>query len=444
MQNSVQEMKSSDQENFDFVDMSDDGNTRSKRSATTCTESTVADESQSNGDDFGTFEGPEKTMEVVFRSGKGIADGLRTLSRKQIDFLCEKAKCSILTSVSNNHMDAYVLSESSLFVYRHKLIMKTCGTTTLLRCLSSLLEFADAIGMELTWVGYSRKNLLFPSAQLWPHSNFGDEIHYIKTHEKLQSRLNGSGHILGPITGDHWFVYVADHSPSTPSEELRPCEDEVSVDVKECQEPSNERTINLMMFDMPEEVCNVFFQKNCATGKEMTLKSGIMNLCPGAQIDETAFEPCGYSMNAILHDTYSTIHVTPQAECSYASFETNTCVSNYLPLVRNALIVFRPKRFVMTMFGDTFGLDSLSSLPTDARSICLPGLGNYSRTSMSSTKVDMDLGCLMACYTFDSEPKRLTLSNSHGSKLSLGYIANSGTKESIGGNGNRERGHTVV
>ena len=44
--------------------------------------------------------------------------------------------------------------------------MKTCGTTTLLRCLSSLLQFADVLGMELTWVGYSRKNLLFPNAQV--------------------------------------------------------------------------------------------------------------------------------------------------------------------------------------------------------------------------------------------------------------------------------------
>lgn len=66
--------------------------------------------------------------------------------------------------------------------------------------------------MELTWVGYSRKNLQNPSAQLWPHSNFDDEIRYIDTHKQLQNRLRGSGHILGPVTGDHWFVYVADHS----------------------------------------------------------------------------------------------------------------------------------------------------------------------------------------------------------------------------------------
>lgn len=440
MQNSVHEMKFSE-ENENFYSASADSVTRTE-SLCTQSESTVLHNTHENNCD--NFEGPEKTMEVVFRSGKGIADGLRTLSRQQINFLCEQAKCSILTKVSNNYMDAYVLSESSLFIYRHRLIMKTCGTTTLLRCLSSLMEYADAIGMELTWVGYSRKNLLFPSAQLWPHSSFGDEIDYIKTHPKLQLRLNGTGHILGPITGDHWFVYVADHSLPPKSE----IPDTLSSNTsEECQVPSNERTINLMMFDMPEEVCNVFFQKNCANAKEMTSKSGIFNLCPGALIDETAFEPCGYSMNAIIHDTYSTIHVTPQPNCSYASFETNSCVSNYLPLVRNALIVFRPQRFVMTMFGDQCAVDGMSSLPTDARGICLPGLGNYSRTSMSSTQIDNDLCCLMACYTLDLESNARASPFCHSEKvkgpLGFGKITNGGMGKTTLVE-YRERGHSVV
>jgi S-adenosylmethionine decarboxylase len=126
----------------------------------------------------GCFEGPEKTMEVCFIPGIGDADGLRKLTRKQLDFLCTEAKCSILSKISSSYMDAYVLSESSLFIYKHRYIMKTCGTTTLLHCLDSLLRFADELKMELMWVGYSRKNLLFPTQQAWPHSNFGDEIEF--------------------------------------------------------------------------------------------------------------------------------------------------------------------------------------------------------------------------------------------------------------------------
>jgi len=407
-------------------------------------ESTAAasaeEEEQYNG---GSFEGPEKTLEVVFRTGTGAKEGLRSLTRPQLDRLCTLAKCTILSSISSGYMDAYVLSESSLFVYRHRFIMKTCGTTTLLRCLSTLLEFADALGMELTWVGYSRKNLNFPNAQLWPHSNFGQEINYIDSHSKLQERLRGSGYILGPVTGDHWFVYVADLDPqmiqlgaslgnesgegsasrtspvpSPPSsspvassspvngESVRAVAAPLTRSVNSSNEPSMERTINMMMFDMAPEVGEIFYKKNCQTGREMTIKSGIAHLCPGATIDETAFTPCGYSMNAVLHDAYYTIHITPEPQCSYVSFETNTCLRTYTALIRNVLGVFRPKRFVLTMFGDEEGIRSIPELPFDSKSIFLPGNGSYNRTSLSSTKVESDLCCMMACYSF-SEFKSL-------------------------------------
>lgn len=116
----------------------DEGNLSSNNSITDGENPTAGVDSSSRHTDVddedcvGYFEGPEKTMEVVFRSDRGVSEGLRALSRQKIDHLCMKAKCTILSQISNSHMDAYVLSESSLFVYRHRLIMKTCGTTTLL------------------------------------------------------------------------------------------------------------------------------------------------------------------------------------------------------------------------------------------------------------------------------------------------------------------------
>lgn len=344
----------------------------------------------------GCFEGPEKTMEVVFRPEEGHELGLRALTREQLDFLCTKARCTILHAISNQHMDAYVLSESSLFVYKHRLIMKTCGTTTLLRCLGSLLEFADGLGMVLEWVGYSRKNLNFPTAQAWPHSSFPDEMQYLTTHKRLQNRLKGTGHILGPVTGDHWYVYVADHSkalgiPRSPSPNRLPS-----------LGPGCERTINMMMFDMAPEVGQIFYLEKTPSAVEMTKRAGIQFLCPGAQIDEEAFTPCGYSMNAILHGSYSTIHITPEPECSYASFETNTPLDSYEALVRNVLSAFRPARFVLTLLGDEDAIDAMQKLPTKEKTVKVSGWGLYQRTAASSARVDADLACLMACYSLVS------------------------------------------
>jgi S-adenosylmethionine decarboxylase len=266
------------------------------------------------------------------------------------------------------------------------MVLKTCGTTTLLKCLALLLQMTKELGMELEWVGYSRKNYTFPGDQMWPHSSFHDEMGYLKSHAHLSARLNGSGHILGPLTGDHWFVYVAD----------------------QCRRPSylcNDRTINIMMFDMHPSVAQLFFKSECPTAHEMTKRTGICDLVPGATIDDFAFEPCGYSMNAILHGNYSTIHVTPEQVCSYASFETNAPLQSYTSTVRNTLNVFKPRRFVMTMFADDAGLKELAEKPFELQTIYVPHMGNYVRSNVSSTRLEVDTICIMANYVLcDAEP----------------------------------------
>ncbi len=330
---------------------------------------------------------PEKTLEVCFKPGVGHPRGCRELTRQQLDVLCKQARCTILNQISNQYQDAYVLSESSLFVWPFKMMLKTCGTTTLLRCLPRLLEYTSLLGLELEWVGYSRKNYSFPGDQFFPHSSFDQELAYLKSHSKLSAKLNGSGYVLGPLTGDHFYVYVAD----------------------QCQRPSYEchdRVLNIMMFDMDPDAASVFFGGGDA--KEMTAKAGIADLVPGATIDAFAFDPCGYSMNAITYGNYATIHVTPEAECSYASFETNTPLKSYDSLINNVLRVFRPKRFVLTMMADDAAVVEMESnkqrLPFERSKTLVPGLGLYIRCSSSSTTFEKDYRCFMGTWVREEGP----------------------------------------
>jgi hypothetical protein len=223
----------------------------------------------------------------------------------------------------------------------------------------------------------------------------------------------------------------------------------VSTDASDDGNAMRDRTLNMMMFGLDPDVCKIFMKANVETGKEMTKKSGISELCPGATIDETAFTPCGYSMNAILHDCYFTTHITPEESCSYASFETNSVLANYSPLVRNALKVFRPQRFVLTMFGHDSDVRSMHELPTDLRRIELPGVGNFVRTSLSSTKVATDELCLMACYCVEesaSVPLKLRRMDSYSSIADQGSeTLGSPRSESISGGGgyNRKRAYSM-
>jgi len=321
---------------------------------------------------------------VCFNPQSGSALGCRELGRPELDTICRSAKCTILSKICNGYMDAYILSESSLFVYPHKIVIKTCGTTTLLRCVENILNFAAARCLELEWLGYSRKNYTFPGDQLYPHSNFDEERSYLQSHSHLNERLDGSGYVLGPMTGDHWFVFVAD----------------------KCDRPSylsTDRVLNIMMFDFDQGCAQNFYKENCPTGRDMTEKSGIISLVPGAIIDDHAFDPCGYSMNAILFDSYATMHITPEPACSYASYETNQSLRSYTSLIKNVLSIFKPKRFVITMWADEAGVSAMSENPCDLKRISMPSKTNYIRTSVSSTKIEGETCCLLSNWCLEAE-----------------------------------------
>jgi S-adenosylmethionine decarboxylase len=382
----------------------------------------------------GMFEGPEKTLEIVFRriedehydtsigevegvpphSANSVDDGiiprvgLRRLERADFDLICGRARCTILSCISNRYMDAYVLSESSLFIYPYMLVLKTCGTTTLLRCIATVIELGRRIGLEIDWVGYSRKNFNFPGDQAFPHQSFHQELDYLYSHRNLCERLDGNGYTLGPVNGDHWFVFVADQTIRA-----------------KALDQDTDRVLNIMMFDIDESVSKKFMYDEYPTNvegetkeeeverisREQTFVSGISNLCPGAVIDPRAFEPCGYSMNAILFRSYTTVHITPESGSSYASFETNQKVASYKALISNVVRNFRPKRFVMTLMADEGGLKQVKDNPlTDSgvhAKIVVPSTDKggtpmvYKRSSLASIKMEEDCCCMMGNWVLE-------------------------------------------
>lgn len=112
------------------------------------------------------FEGSEKRVEIDFYIANASKAGLRALGRPQLDELMGLAACTIVSSRTNDHLDAYVLSESSLFVYPTKWVLKTCGTTKLLNAVPRLLEMAAELGLEPRRCKYSRASYLFPEQQV--------------------------------------------------------------------------------------------------------------------------------------------------------------------------------------------------------------------------------------------------------------------------------------
>lgn len=264
------------------------------------------------------FEGPEKKLEIILARP---APELRSNADGRWDAVVHASGAEIVSRISSPCMDAYLLSESSLFVWNDRVLMITCGRTTLVKAVPQL---AETIGRDrIAFFFYERKNLMYPQLQA---SDFEADV------AGLEPYFKGKSYRLGPANHDHVHIFYASAAdqgmPLSPEEE----EDE---------------TLELLMHDLDPNVLKAFIPNPGEKPSDMEARTGIDRLYPDMEMDRFVFEPYGYSMNAISGEHYATIHVTPEESGSYASFETNVAESDYRDRIGQILDIFRPGRFTL-------------------------------------------------------------------------------------------------
>ncbi|KAF6364035.1 adenosylmethionine decarboxylase 1 [Rhinolophus ferrumequinum] len=269
------------------------------------------------------FEGTEKLLEVWFSrqqpdANQGSGD-LRTIPRSEWDILLKDVQCSIISVTKTDKQEAYVLSESSMFVSKRRFILKTCGTTLLLKALVPLLKLArDYSGFDsIQSFFYSRKNFMKPSHQGYPHRNFQEEIEFLNA-----IFPNGAAYCMGRMNSDCWYLYTLDFPES-----------------RVISQP--DQTLEILMSELDPAVMDQFYMKDGVTAKDVTRVSIFSNSGSGWGLNYR-----GYQQNG----TYWTIHITPEPEFSYVSFETNLSQTSYDDLIRKVVEVFKPGKFVTTLF----------------------------------------------------------------------------------------------
>ena len=387
--------------------------------------------------------------------------------------MLDLVNCKVLSVVESELVDAYLLSESSMFVFPHKLILKTCGTTTLLRGLPRILEiaalaagFPHSVADQTLGTGtaarpyrvfYSRKNFLFPDRQHGPHRSWRDEV---KSLDKLF--LGGSAYMIGKMNGEHWYLYLTEPNtiltpPATPernkteTKSLKLTESETCFTACGAYNDDQDETLEVLMTDLEPESANRFYLDHASavaegryyqelhaarndaeahmgdinsiksngihckaaklsTGRLKTIdenndvfsntssdpadlmdsdsemltfpeeltteghalgtvvseSSGLADVYPtskypDARIDAYLFTPCGFSANGVIPAPngpdathYFTVHVTPEPNCSYASFETNVPSKQTgretADVIEQVVNIFKPGRFSVTLF----------------------------------------------------------------------------------------------
>ncbi|CAI6295817.1 unnamed protein product [Periconia digitata] len=445
---------------------------------------TINKEATIDLDSTNAFEGPEKLLEVWFSSsandlpGRAGPLGLKAVSADVWKEMLDLVNCKVLSVIESEHVDAYLLSESSMFVFPHKVVLKTCGTTTLLWGISRLLEIAaldagfphveqsassGAAAATPYRVFYSRKNYLYPDQQRGPHRSWRDEVRYLD-----QRFQGGSAYMIGKMNGEHWYLYITgpDTSltpPATPDREVPETETKfVSHPQRMLPEQKTDEegdeTLEILMTDLDEKNARQFYLEDASavaegrylqkarearksaitslgsipeeekkngkigdsailnpaatvsddsfdvfeqtssdhsgfnsdeepltfpeelTTEGHTLGTVVSESCgladvyptskyPEARIDSYLFTPCGFSANGVVpaptgavNETkkgsgathYFTVHVTPEPQCSYASFETNVPAHQSgretADIVEHVVGIFKPGRFSVTLF----------------------------------------------------------------------------------------------
>ncbi|KAK1224222.1 spermidine resistance protein [Marasmius sp. AFHP31] len=342
------------------------------------------------------FEGPEKLLEIWFApSPDAVPDasnpvdgrtGLRKIPSSVWDEMLSIVRCQVLSSVTGDEIDAYLLSESSLFVSPHRLILKTCGTTLNLLGLPRILEIASTHA-NMTSVYrcfYSRKSFMFPERQQGPHKDWAQEVDFLDGIFK-----NGSAYTIGKVNGDHWLLYITGIFDE-------PLYSNISIPPSPSTGEFPDFTIEILMSDISPRIRDPFSSYSdsssssetpSAHAQELSKTLGITDIFPShlTTLDAYSFSPCGYSSNALIKwgedpsfrpspsesngarrvgEGYYTIHVTPEEGWSYASFECNVPLpTSYVPsssdsktmpdlktLVQRVVSIFRPSRLSVTLF----------------------------------------------------------------------------------------------
>ncbi|KAI9765303.1 MAG: spermidine resistance protein [Geoglossum simile] len=474
---------------------------------------TINHEATLDLDSTNAFEGPEKLLEVWFCPSpeeipvSTARNGLKAVSAGAWKEMLDLVNCKVLSIVESECVDAYLLSESSMFIFPHKLILKTCGTTTLLCGLPRILEIAalsagfphvqpnllkgiPAVATPYR-IFYSRKNFLFPDRQHHPHRSWRDEVKFL---DKMF--LRGSAYMIGKMNGDHWYLYITDPGttltpPATPEPDqasrvetetrlLTMPADMAAADTMGPDQGPDE-TLEVLMTDLDPENAKQFYLENAsavaegqfyqrahqsrrsgdescnglngnglgsrvgayvnghnqaafdifsntgsdnseftsnaedqypeeltteghALGTVVSESCGLSEVYPSSQypdarIDAYLFTPCGFSANGVIpafeggrddgSTYYFTVHVTPEPNCSYASFETN--VPSRKPgretadIVEQVVRIFRPGRFSVTLFEAKVG---------DYERGCGVSTTEYKATEMSPAKRSARMDCI--------------------------------------------------
>lgn len=249
------------------------------------------------------YEGTEKRLLICTNNLD-----LLTIADSFWHQLVAQSGAEILSCIQNSSIKAYLLSESSLFIWQDKLLLITCGNTKLV---NAALFIQKRFGkQQISSLVFQRHQALKPHLQ---PSNFKQDILLLEKLFKGQQQ-----HWRDDYQGDLFlFGDITQHTMPTQGIYM----------------------LHGLRGELAEDL-----QKNALSKTIILKKLKLESFFNGLTIDHFSFNPKGYSLNALCGEDYLTIHLTPEQLSTYLSIETSFSDSQCIDFINHLQQLFSPER----------------------------------------------------------------------------------------------------
>ena len=255
------------------------------------------------------YEGTEKRLQITTEE----IDLLQFPESFWQEMLAQ-AGAFILSKIKNKQVNAYLLSESSLFIWQNKLLLITCGNTHLVK---AALFFQKKIGKE------NISSLLFHRHQ--PYQPTLQKSDFKQDYQLLKKQFQGKTmHWSGKYQGDLFFF------------------GEIKAEFTKCQQI-------LMLHGLSGSLAQRLQTGEIST-EQIEQALALTQFFPQLTVDQFSFKPKGYSLNAIFAGDYLTIHITPEKQSTYLSLESSFSAQQIQPYLTHLKTLFKAQQSNLMSF----------------------------------------------------------------------------------------------
>ncbi|EZG43626.1 S-adenosylmethionine decarboxylase [Gregarina niphandrodes] len=363
------------------------------------------------------FEGVEKRLVIQFArvhedealpfgewSDEGLVKSPLSMSAAEWQSVLNEACCEVVSEVSQTNRSTgevtrvYLLSESTLTVWKQGFLLKTCGRTTPFLALKAFLTRYSCSTLDhlnVSWMTYSRLNFLHPEFQIYPHRTFDEEQTFATEHfMPLAATLHACS-----LPAGRFVLHVLFYSRDRPGQQdlarsetyatlsdsaraLTSPVSKLSSDPTGCDpsgsDPSGSDPVGS---DPPSDDLGYLMNEvlmtrirpdcvRCLTGYDnkqerdtsheqaSVLRDVLAAKSEHNVVDEFWFDPCGYSANVLFesedgrHTEYFSTHISPEDCTSYASLEIGSC--------RPVASLLKQSQFALEPLVDCFDAQNLN------------------------------------------------------------------------------------